>query len=199
MTNERAVLIPLFCAERDWSKAMFLKKQITENGEKFARNKYSCRKKLKKAFGHAQHFYNIAHEIYDKQTCIEAEAYLANMKAHLDLEYNRFEEAFDSLLKVKIIYKNLAKSKDSLEAAIYEEKIAQVEPLLRLCSYNIQNRTGQDMSSLDVLENEYNKRESLDEKVANSIVGTRKVNLENITTITYQGKAIPLKTPKLKS
>ena len=197
--NERAVMIPLFSSERDWAKAMFLKKQLTEHGEEFARNKYAIRKKLKKAYGHAKHFNDIAHEVYDKQTCIEADAYLSTIKAHLDIEYGRFEEALDELLKVRIIYKNLAATKDSLEAAIYGEKIQQIEPLVRLCTYNLQNKTGQTFSSIDALELEYNKKEHLDDKVSNSIVGTKRVSLENITSITYQGKSIPLKTQKLKN
>lgn len=197
--NERAILIPLFSSERDWAKAMFLKKQLTEQGEEFSRNKYTCRKKLKKAYIHAKHFNEIVHEVYDKQTCIEADAYLSTIKAHMDIEYGRFTEALDELIKVRIIYKNLASTKDSLEAAIYDEKIQQIEPLIRLCTYNIQNKTGQTFSSIDVLETEYNEKEHLDDKVAQSIVGTKRVSLENITCINYQGKSIPLKTQKLKN
>jgi hypothetical protein len=196
--NQRAVQIPLFSAERDWAQAMFLKKQLTEHGDEFMRNKHTARKKLKRAHAHAKEFFEIVEEVFDKQTTVEAEAYLSSIKASLDIEYARYEDALDALLRTRIIYKNLAKSKDSLEAAIYNEKQDQIEPLIRLCTYNLQSQTGENMSNLEELEQKYNQREHVDTKVSNSITGTRRESIENITNITYQGKSIPLKTQKLK-
>lgn len=197
--NHRAIEIPLFCAERDWAQAMFFKKQLTEHGEEFSRNKYSARKKFKRAYQSAQQFYQLVTEVFDKQTCIEAEGYLESVKASYDIEYGRYQEALDALLKSRVIYKNLAKYKDSLEAAIYEEKVEQAEPLIRLCTYNLQNKTDQDFSNLEKLEEKTNESENLSDKISESMAGSRKENLENLTNINFQGKSIPLKTQKLKN
>lgn len=196
--NQRAVQIPLFSSERDWSNAMFLKKQFTEHGDQFARNKHTARKKLKKAFQNAQLFFDIASDVFDKQTSIEAEAYLSFIKGTMLIEYSKYKEALDEFLKTLIIYKKLWSNKDSLEGAIYNEKIEQIEPLILLCTYNIQNQTGEDLSSLSKLESQYDQKENINNKVDNSITGKRKAATKDMASITYQGKSIPLKTQKLQ-
>lgn len=60
--NQRAVQIPLFLSERNWSQAMFLKKQLTEEGDEFIRNKHTSRKRLKKAYQYALELQNIIKE-----------------------------------------------------------------------------------------------------------------------------------------
>ena len=195
--NQRAVQIPLFLSERNWSQAMFLKKQLTEEGDEFIRNKHTSRKRLKKAYQYALELQNIIKEWgYDPQTCLESEAYTAFIKSSLDIEYSRFTEAMDALLKVNIIYKRLSKSKDSLEAVIYQEKVDQIAPLLRLCTYNI----GKPTTNFDQLEEEYDKQHQLHDHITESMTGIRKVaEQEKIEHINYQGISIPLKTEKLRN
>lgn len=197
--NQRAVQVPLFSAERDWAQAMFLKKQLTDHGDEFIRNKHTARKRLKKAYTYAQQFHELVKEIFDSQTTIEAEAYQCFIKATLDIEYSRYSDALDNLIKARVIYKNLIKSKDSLEAAIYNEKVEQIEPLMRLCTYNLQNETDEDMSNLEKLEQQLNEKENISSRVSESLTGGKRESTEDITNITYQGKAIPLKTQKLKN
>jgi hypothetical protein len=197
--NQRAVQIPLYTSERDWAHAQFLKKQLTENGDEFIRNKHTSRKKLKKAYESAKLYFDIVSEIWDKQTIIESEAYVDFIKAALDIEYGRYAEAIECLLKTSIIYKNLAQSKDSLEAAIYDEKIEQIEPMLRLCTYNLQNQSSEDYSNIESLETKVDTQFDLKNKVTSSLSGYRKEVTEDLANITYQGKSIPLKTQKLKN
>ena len=197
--SQRAVQVPLFMSERDWANAMFLKKQLTEHGDKFIRNKHMARKKMKKAFQSAQLFFDLSKDIWDQQTIVEAEAYVEYMKANLDLEYSKYEGALESLLKISIIYKSLAKSKDALKAAIYNEQIEQIEPLIRLCTHNLQNKTEQDLSNLEKLEDNLNSQQNIAQKVTDSLSGGKRELNEDIISITFQGKSIPLKTPKLKN
>lgn len=197
--NQRAVQVPLFSAERDWAQAMFLKKQLTDHGDEFIRNKHTARKRLNKSYVHAKQFHELVREVFDSQTTVEADAYVAFIKANLDIEYSKYEDALDSLLRARIIYKSLIKSKDSLEAAIYNEKIEQIEPLIRLCTYNLQNKTGQEMSSLEELEAKFTGRKEIEETVESAAAGVIRDDKKEITNITYQNKSIPLKTQKLKN
>lgn len=197
--NERGAQIPLFTAERDWAHAMFLKKQFTENGDEFIRNKHAARKKLKKATQQAELFYKITQDIWDDQTILEADAYLASIQATLDIECSNYQSALDNFLKTSVVYKNLAKSKDALKAAIYNEKIEQIEPLIRLCTYNLSNETDEDLSNLEELERKIDEKQNLAQKVADSLSGGRRGDAEDLVNITYQGKSIPLKTQKLKN
>jgi hypothetical protein len=45
------------------------------------------------------------------------------MKAAYLMEVKKWEEALDLLLKAKVIYQNILKLKDSIEAVIYNERI----------------------------------------------------------------------------
>ncbi len=131
---------------------------------------------------------------------LEAEAYEGLMSATLDIEYERFEQALQSLMKARIIYKNLVASKDSLEAAIYNEKIeeidANLDPLLRLCSSK--SNTGSGQKTRDQMESEISESTGLDTRIKESITSAKRENLENLESITHQGKTIPLKTQRLK-
>lgn len=194
--NQRALQIPLFQSERDWSQATFLRKQLTEGGEDFIRNKYGARKRFKRALQYATQLFDIIHECgYDSQTCLEVEAYKAFIKSAFDIEYGRFKDALDELIKVNIIYSRLSKNKDLLEALIYQEKVDQIQPLIRLCTYN----TGQGGVDVSKLEEDYDKQHKIHERISQSTVDTRKVGVDKIEEITYQGKSISLKTEKLKN
>ncbi|CAI2361175.1 unnamed protein product [Moneuplotes crassus] len=197
--NERGVQIPLFTAERDWANAMFLKQQLTENGDECSRNKHTARKKMRRAYQQAQIFYGIIKELWDPQTTLEAEAYLDSIKASLDVECSNYKEALDAFLRTNVIYKHISRSKDALKAAIYSEKLEQIEPLIRLCTYNISKETDEDLSNLEELEKKLDAEEKLSQKVEESLSGGRRDNNEELINITYQGKSIPLKTQKLKS
>ena len=48
-----------------------------------------------------------------------------------------FKEALDCLIKSRIVYEKIQEYKDTIEAVIYQEKVAQIDTLTRLCSFNI--------------------------------------------------------------
>jgi hypothetical protein len=61
------------------------------------------------------------------------------MQASYLMEVGKWEEALDYLLTAKIIYKNVANFKDSLEAVVYHEKISQFDTFIRLCSMSLKH------------------------------------------------------------
>lgn len=73
----------------------------------------------------------------DSQSKFEAEAYKESLQGALDIEYERYTEALNHLIKAKLVYQAISKQKDSLEAAIYGDKITQILDLMKICSYNL--------------------------------------------------------------
>lgn len=180
---------------------MHLKKLSAETTEEGGgkQNIYHARKKFKRAKQSADELLELVKNVeFDKQTLIEVEAYVQTISAQLDIEYLRYDNALNDLIAAKIIYKSIGESKDSLEAAIYNEKVDQIDDLLRLCSYNIQKHS-ETQKTLDDVEYEATSSTDIKERIQNSINTGRRENLEELESISYQGKSIPLKTEKLKN
>jgi hypothetical protein len=79
---------------------------------------------------------------------------------------------------------------------IYQEKVDQIAPFLRLCTYNL----GTPATNFDSLEEAYEKQNNVHEYITQSMVGQRLVKTDEVVeNIVYQGKSIPLKTEKLKN
>lgn len=68
---------------------------------------------------------------------MEVEAYISQISATFFLEDKKHQEALDCLIKSKIIYEKIAEYKDTIEAVIYQEKVAQIDTLIRLCAFNL--------------------------------------------------------------
>ena len=49
-----------------------------------------------------------------------------------------FKEALSELLKAKLLYQKLGETPDALEAIMFEERVKQIEPGIRLCSFNLE-------------------------------------------------------------
>ena len=102
------------------------------------------------------------------------------MSAHMDMEYENFDLALfarkeSNLLKAKHIYSN-AKT-DSLELAIYNEKVDQIDTMIRKCEYKI---SGENSKSVEELMKEVIEETKLDERVKTDMNKQTKAASENI-------------------
>ena len=66
------------------------------------------------------------------------------MKAAYLIEVKKWQEALDLLLRAKVIYQNISKVKDSIEAVIYKERISQLDTFIRLCCLSLGVQSSQD-------------------------------------------------------
>lgn len=77
------------------------------------------------------------------ETCVdlftkyEVQAYVAGMQAAYLIEIKKWAEALDKLLNSKAIYQKIMQFRDSIEAVIYHEKIAELDTFIRLCCTNL--------------------------------------------------------------
>lgn len=159
-----------------------------KNGEN--RQKHHARKKLKKAVKAATELVSLMETItIDSQSKLEAEAYLQSMQGALNIEYLQYAEAMNHLIKSKVIYQSILANKDSLEAAIYGDKVTQIVDLMKICSYNLQ-KFSEVQKTLEQFEAEFVKESKIKETIENSLSKQTK-DTDEITI--FLGKPIPKK------
>ena len=79
-----------------------------------------------------------------------------------------YKNAFDNLLRSKIIYEKISQYKDTLEAIIYKEKISQLDTLIRLCSFNLKgSMSGEEEEKMinKMVEN-YPERKQIEDQIS---------------------------------
>ena len=95
-------------------------------------------KRFKAAAKTARNIKLIHKAAFDHQSQFELEAYCDFIEAVCLIEYHKYEEAIDHLLRAQIIYKQLTEYRDPMEALIYTEKVNQLQTFIRSCSANLQ-------------------------------------------------------------
>lgn len=126
---------------------------------------------------------------------------MAQISAQYQMDIKDYKNAFDNLLRSKIIYEKIAQYKDTLEAIIYKEKISQLDTLIRLCSFNLNGGliSGEEQEKLiQKMVESYPERRQIEEQISRVKSETKREQIENIEEISYNNKTIPLKTEKLK-
>jgi tetratricopeptide (TPR) repeat protein len=149
-------------------------------------------KRFKAAAKTAKMIKQTCESAFDEQSQFELEAYCDYIQAICLMEYRKYEEAIDHLLRAQIIYKQLSEYRDPMEALIYTEKVGQLQTFIRSCSANLLIPVTQTVQHQDA------------ENIIRSIKKSYSVTNQDssmdgqITEIKYAGKTIPLKSEKLR-
>lgn len=128
------------------------------------------------------------------------EAYVSHLGAIFMMEGKQHQEALDNLIRCKIIYEKISQYKDTIEAVIYEERISQLDTLIRMCCFNLNGMTdpASEKKFIDQQMSAFGGKSKLEEQIAKVKRDTKKEQIENIEEITFNNKSIPLKTEKIK-
>ena len=115
------------------------------------------------------------------------------MQAAYLIEVKNWQEALDKLLNSKAIYQKIMQFRDSIEAVIYQEKIAELDTFIRLCCTNLK------MQSSQKAEKDFEgKKSKLQDQVAQAYQDMKQEKITNIEHIAVGSKRIPLKSERLK-
>jgi hypothetical protein len=116
------------------------------------------------------------------------------------MEAKRFEEALENLIKAKIIYQKISEYKDTIEAIIYQERVQQIDTLIRLCCFQLNGMTDKAKEDAFIAKSlkSFGSKEKLEGEIARIKSETQKEMIQNIEEVTFNGKSIPLKTEKIK-
>uniref|UniRef100_A0A0N4ZA52 Signal recognition particle subunit SRP68 n=1 Tax=Parastrongyloides trichosuri TaxID=131310 RepID=A0A0N4ZA52_PARTI len=153
VTDLGFVEIVMFDAERDWAYAQHLKHEMGDNT--LSRKKFHMRRKLKNAVYHSGVLEKIVkkNDRFDAVSKLEVQAYHNYFNGILNFELQRWKLASDYFCTVKTIYEKLAsvvKFPDMVQ--LYNSRCREVQPLLRICEYNLDDNSSgvSDMMRLKI-------------------------------------------------
>ena len=140
------LMIPLISAERAWSYAMELK---TGAGNDPRKRSHMIRR-LRKATVHASELVALCKQLGNAKTALEAEAYSCFMFGNFLAEQERdWSRALAKFMRARKAFEQLARVGGSEQAEVCRERIEELEPNLRYCTYKRGNSKGGDESGLD--------------------------------------------------
>jgi len=194
VTNERFLLIPLMDAERAWSYAMDLKESVSEEN---SRPRFHCVKRLQRAVSHAKHLEELCHLLGDTRTELESEAYRAFLEGTLLLEKESYPDALKQFAKAKAIFTQLSKVSDPEQKGLCNEKVAQIEPNIRYCTYVLKRIEGSVDSDL-LKDLQAGTNEILQSKLESILVEQSKAQADGLSVITWRETKVPIKNEKVR-
>lgn len=134
LKDERFLLIPLMMAERAWGYAM----QLRQEANTEPRKKFHLVAKLRKAVKYAEQLETLCQsELCDARSKLEAQAYIAWMRASLHFEIHAWKEALDFFQQAQVVYEKLCGVVKETDLPIYKHKCEELIPSLRYCAYSI--------------------------------------------------------------
>lgn len=209
----RHLMLPLFCAERAWAYAMQLKR---ENTQQEPRPHHHLLARLAKAAAWSDKLAGLCAARTDHRTELEAKAYAAFMAGNLRLEREDWAPALACFKSCETICTELSRVSLAEQAHLYSQMVAEVEPSLRFCAYNLQRLGGSgggaggagggggpppvSMESEDVegLAGAEGTSDILRSKLEQVLAETRAKQAENVTELVVLGERIPIKSAKTK-
>lgn len=134
LKDERFLLIPLMLAERAWGYAM----QLRQEANTEPRKKFHLVAKLRKAVKYAEQLESLCQsDLCDARSKLEAQAYIAWMRACLHFEIHSWKEALDYFQQAQVVYEKLCGVVKETDLSIYKHKCEELIPSLRYCAYSI--------------------------------------------------------------
>ena len=139
------LLIPLVSAERAWSYGMELKSDAGSDPRKRAH----MIRRLKKATMHAAELVQLCKQLGSARTALEAEAYSSYIFGSFLQEQERdWGRALAKFMRARKAFEQLARVGGADQADVCRERIEELEPSLRYCTYK-RGSGGGDESTLD--------------------------------------------------
>jgi len=132
VTDERHLLIPLVAAERAWSYAMELKRDAGNE----LRKRAHLLGRLKKATIHAAELVSLCNQVGSARTALEAEAYSSYMfGSYLKEQERDWDRALAKFMRARKAFEQLARVGGPDQAEVCRERLEELEPNLRYCTY----------------------------------------------------------------
>lgn len=204
-TNSKILLIKVFEVERYWAYAMHIKQRISQTIVDTKRTQKEMKEKFNQAAKAAGELLDLCKlKMPTDNTVFEAEAYHLFLKGQALIEDEKpekaetnFKEALKCMHKASELYTLLMKDKDPLAQVLYKEKMAQIEPFMRLSLFRIDADQDKGQKYYEKLKKEV--KQEIDKQIETvKQEKTEKVR-ENYIEVHYGGKTVPLNTEALQT
>eukprot|EP00514_Thraustochytrium_sp_LLF1b_P002728 CAMPEP_0184524374 /NCGR_PEP_ID=MMETSP0198_2-20121128/9473_1 /TAXON_ID=1112570 /ORGANISM="Thraustochytrium sp., Strain LLF1b" /LENGTH=642 /DNA_ID=CAMNT_0026915647 /DNA_START=55 /DNA_END=1983 /DNA_ORIENTATION=+ len=196
--DERQLLIPLVNAERAWGYAMQLKDETQRDGD--LRKRVHLVKRLSKAVKWAAVFSSLCAEACDDHTALEAEAYLAWMTGNMLLEKEEWQNAYLNFEKARGVYDQMAQVASPEARDLFLEKVSEIEPSLRYCSYNLARESGPGASQEEAIKLLKSKGagDLLQAKLRKVLDAARQGESETASKLVWKGREVVVRSKDVR-
>uniref|UniRef100_T1J1Y0 Signal recognition particle subunit SRP68 n=1 Tax=Strigamia maritima TaxID=126957 RepID=T1J1Y0_STRMM len=192
LRDVKYLYIPLVMAERAWSFAMQLKQEANTE----LRKRFHLMGRMQKAAKHTEELERLCESNKcDARTKLEAQAYAAWMKGTLQFELQQWQFAMDDFEKALTIYEKLSSALSEEEQILYHQRIDEIKPNIRYCSYNIGDQSAiNDLKQMRRAVGEDILASKLDALIAQ----TREKQAATLSEVSWRGRTIPVKHEKVR-
>ena len=193
--DPRLVLVLLFNAERAWSYAMQVRQDLSfKAGHKSRRHLLT---RLRKAAKWAAALEQVVTEVGDIKTILEAQVYKGTMLGNLFLEESRWEDAQNAYLAAQAVLQRLLEVDDSLEVLAIQQKLSQIEPMIRFC----QHQLGQVVDPQELIQLKFSntpEAELLNAQIEGLLAESRNARVKGGLELKIKDKTYTVKNEKAR-
>lgn len=155
VTDNRYLLYLLFSSERAWAQSKDILDDIQNEPNALRQNRMLNR--FKRAVQYAEKLQEIAAQVSDLRTSLEAEAYASQLRGYYCIEIGEWVSALEEFATSCKIYENLAQVASRRTCDLYLSQVAEMEPQQRFCKYSLARETGRTaadslLESVDSIE-----------------------------------------------
>jgi len=195
--GSKALLLPLFHAERCWSFGMELKD--LESGRTSNKARRAVIRKLKKAVVYAEQLHEMcSNDIVEDRTVLESEAYLAWMKANLYLEQEDWHQSLEYFLRAKQLYEAIADALGVGHASVFASRLEEIGPSIRFCNYNLQRNQSDKPELIQLLGETGAARDLLSAKIDAALAESRKTLAQSFGSVSWCGREVAIRSEEVR-
>ena len=203
--DAKALMLPLYMAERAWAYAMALKR---ENTAQESRPRFHLLSRLNKAAKWSQVLSQLCAARGDERTALEAEAYSGFMFGNMHLEREQWAPALTQLKKTRTICRELCRVSRSDQVHLYKTVAEEVEPSIRFCAYNLKrlgeevagdgDEEGMESGAMEELLDGGETGDILRGKLEAVLNESRARQAENLSELVVLGERVPITSEKVR-
>ncbi|GAB1602902.1 signal recognition particle subunit SRP68-like [Argonauta hians] len=192
LSDIRYLHLPLFSAERAWGYFMQLKAEAnTEH-----RKQFHMLSRLKKAVNHANDLAKLCDSAKcDARTKLEAQGYQAWLKGTLEFEVENWANAIEFYSNSETIYSKLASAFTDETKDLYLQRVSEVAPNIRYCSFRIGDESAiKDLMRMRLESGQDAQLAHLDQLLSQ----TREKQAATLSNVTWRSRTVPVKNEQVR-
>ncbi|KAF9284063.1 signal recognition particle subunit srp68 [Mortierella antarctica] len=202
VTDEKYLHLVLFQAERAWGYAMEIKALSVALDDTRKQTHYMAR--LKKAAKLAQSLEDLCSSKagkVDVRSTLDAQAYSALMSAYVSFEAQEWQGALEKFSAARAIYDKLSLAGTSHQEALCHAALDEIDPNIRFCGYRLRLAKDGVVNVEELVKmSDANKGSGSDvlmREIEHLIAQTRKEKAQDLQSLNWRSKSLPLKNAKL--
>ncbi|KAF9581889.1 signal recognition particle subunit srp68 [Lunasporangiospora selenospora] len=202
VTDEKYLHLLLFQAERAWGYAMEIKALSTALDDPRKHSHYMNR--LKKAAKLSQQLEEICSAktgLVGVRTTLETQAYAAVMSGYVLFEAQQWQGALEKFSAARAIYDKLSLAGTPHQEALCHAALDEIDPNIRFCGYRLRLAKDGVVSVEELVQMSAADKASgsdiLLREIEHLIAKTREERAQDVSSITWRSKTLPLKNAKL--